>query len=254
MAAPGRRSVKLFASELVGTALLIAIGLSIVIAMFGAGSPAAHLLPGAGARRLITGFLFGATGALIAVSPVGRVSGAHINPAVTLAFWLERKLPAGEIPVYVVAQLAGAVLGALPLFAWGAMGRSVAFAATLPGPGFGPWLALAGETGCTAIMVFLLFVCLGHAHTRPFTPLLFPFLYALLVFAEAPVSGTSTNPARSLGPAVIAVAWRGHWVYWAGPLLGAALAVAVVRLELLGSHHAPVAKLFHFHVPRGGRG
>lgn len=246
------RSLKLFASELVGTALLIAIGLSIVIAMFGTGSPLTHVLPDAGLRRLVTGFLFGATGGLIAVSPVGRVSGAHINPAVSVAFWLERRLPAAEVPLYVVAQLAGAVLGALPLLAWGALGRSVEFAATLPGPAFGDGLALLGEVGCTAIMVFLLFVFIGHERTRNFTPLLFPFLYAVLVFAEAPVSGTSTNPARSLGPAVISGAWRGHWIYWVGPMVGAVLAVGLVRFEVLGSHHSPIGKLFHFQVPRGG--
>jgi glycerol uptake facilitator-like aquaporin len=73
------------ASELIGTALLVLAGLSLVILMFGTGSPMARVIPGEGLRRLITGFLFGTTGACIALSPVGRVSGAHINPAVTLA-------------------------------------------------------------------------------------------------------------------------------------------------------------------------
>jgi hypothetical protein len=69
-----------FLSELVGTALLVLVGLSLVIVMFGSGSPVARALPSEGLRRLITGFLFGTTGALIAVSAVGRVSGAPINP------------------------------------------------------------------------------------------------------------------------------------------------------------------------------
>jgi aquaporin Z len=73
----------LFVSELIGTALLVLVGLSLVIFMFGTGTPMARLIPSEGLRRLITGSLFGTTGASIALSLVGKVSGAHINPAVT---------------------------------------------------------------------------------------------------------------------------------------------------------------------------
>ena len=83
---------KLFGAELIGTALLVAVGLSFVIPDFGRGSPMILLLPSAAARRFLTGFLFGATGGLIAVSPLGKESGAHINPAVTFAFWLVGRL------------------------------------------------------------------------------------------------------------------------------------------------------------------
>jgi aquaporin Z len=80
----GRRiSWALFVSELIGTALLVLVGLSVVIFMFGTGTPMARLIPSEDLRRLITGFLFGTTGACIALSPVGKVSGAHINPAIT---------------------------------------------------------------------------------------------------------------------------------------------------------------------------
>jgi aquaporin Z len=86
--------------------LLVAVGLSIVILDFGRGSPVLQLIPDAGWRRLITGFLFGTTGALIAISPLGRESGAHINPVVTLSFWLMRKLGPGVALGYVLAQRA----------------------------------------------------------------------------------------------------------------------------------------------------
>jgi aquaporin Z len=80
------------AAELVGTALLVAAGVSFVIFDFGQGSPMARLIPSAGLRRLLTGFLFGSTGAVIALSPIGKISGAHINPVVSAAFWLVGKL------------------------------------------------------------------------------------------------------------------------------------------------------------------
>jgi len=84
-------------SELVGTGLLVLVGLTIVILMFGAGSPGVSMIPSEGLRRLITGFLFGTTGALIALSPVGKESGAHINPAVTFGFWMMGKADRGPL-------------------------------------------------------------------------------------------------------------------------------------------------------------
>ena len=102
------------------------VGLSIVILNFGQGSPMIQIVPSAGWRRLVTGFLFGTTGTLITLSPLGRESGAHINPVVTLAFWLMGKLSARHAAWYVLAQMIGAALGAAPLLAWGAMGSSVA--------------------------------------------------------------------------------------------------------------------------------
>ena len=83
---------RLFWSELIGTAMLLMVGLSLVILMFGTGSPMADIIPSVKLRQTITGFLFGGTGALIALSAVGKESGAHINPAVTMTFWLFNKI------------------------------------------------------------------------------------------------------------------------------------------------------------------
>jgi aquaporin Z len=250
---PGRSIPWLvFAAEMAGTALLVSVGLSIVILDSGSGSPVLQLIPGAGERRLLSGFLFGTTGALIALSPLGKESGAHINPAVTLGFWLMGKLTARHASGYVLAQLIGAVAGALPLLAWREMGRSVAYGATLPGEGYGAAWALAGETVTTFALVFGLFFLLQHRRLRAFAPALFPFLYALMVFVEAPVSGTSTNPARSLGPAVISGDWRGWWVYWLGPMLGTLLAVAVYRMNARRWSAIETAKLHHFGHDRYG--
>jgi aquaporin Z len=77
---------RLFFSELIGTALLVLVGLSLVIVLFGTGSAMARLIPSEGLRRLMTGFLFGTTGAKLALSAVRKKSGAHINPVVTMTF------------------------------------------------------------------------------------------------------------------------------------------------------------------------
>ena len=142
----------------------------------------------------------------------------------TLAFRLMGKLDLRTSLGYVVAQLAGAILGSVPLLAWGAMGRSVAFGATLPGAGYGTWTVVLGEVITTFTMVTLLCLFLAFRGMRPFTPALFPFLYAVMVYAESPISGTSTNPARSLGPAVISGQWDGWWIYWVGPVIGSVAA------------------------------
>src|SRR5436190_7791976 len=131
-AGEARPRLEMFTAEFIGTALLLLIGLSWVILMFGEGTPMARVIPPVPLRRSITAFLFGSTGALISISPVGKVSGCHVNPAVTLAFRLMGKLESGLAAGYIVAQMAGAAVGCLPLLAWGAMGRSISFGATLP--------------------------------------------------------------------------------------------------------------------------
>ena len=237
----------LFLSELIGTALLVLVGLSLVILMFGAGTPMARLIPDEGLRRLITGFLFGTTGACIALSPVGKVSGAHINPAVTLAFRVMGRLDLETTLGYVGAQLVGAIVGSLALLLWGAMGESVAFGATLPGPGTTLSTALLGEVITTFAMVALLAVFLGFRTIRPFTPAIFPPLYAIMVWAEALISGTSPNPARSFGPAVVSGQGQGWWIYWIGPLAG--MLLAVLACSMLAKR-IEVAKLYHFDSDR----
>lgn len=247
-----RKLIWALVAEFIGTALLITVGLSIVIAMFGASSPLIAFIPVPGVRRLLTGFAFGTTGALIAVSPVGKISGAHINPAVTFSFWMLRKIDARHALGYMFAQCAGAILGAVPLLLWGTMGRSIAYGATIPGAQYGTTTALAGEIITTLALVVGLFVFIGHKRLTAYTPLLFPFLYAVMVYLEAPISGTSTNPARSLGPSVVANVWHGWWIYFVGPFLGAMIGVALQKYSILNRLEIEVAKVYHFkHDPLG---
>jgi aquaporin Z len=240
---------QLFLSELLGTAVLLLVGLSIVIMMFGTGSPVALVIPSEALRRLVTGFLFGTTGALIALSPVGRESGAHINPVVTLGFCLMGRLDATTAAGYVVSQLAGAAIGAVPLLAWGPMGHSVAFGATLPGQGYSTLTVVMGEAITTFTMVTLLCIFLAFRPLRRYTPAIFPPLYAVMVCLEAPISGTSTNPARSFGPALVSGEWQAWWIFWVGPILGTL--AAILACNTLASH-IEVAKLYHFDSDRHG--
>ncbi|MEJ2291029.1 MAG: aquaporin family protein [Deinococcales bacterium] len=246
-----RTPLQVLLAECVGTAVLLAVGLSCVILDFGTGSPVLHWLPDPWTRRLLTGLLFGSTGGLIATSWVGRVSGAHINPAVSLAFWWRGTFDGRHVAGYIGAQLLGGALGSLPLLLWGRIGASVDYGATVPGA-WGTWGALAGEALTTFALVVGLLLFTGHRSLRRFTPLLMPALYAIMVTLEAPISGTSTNPARSLGPALVAWQWHAFWVYLVGPLIGAALAVLTFRLRLLSRFESEVAKLYHFEVDLHG--
>lgn len=234
---------KFFISEFFGTALLLMVGLSIVIFMFGSGSPMAQLIPEIKIRQVITGFLFGSVGASIALSPIGKISGAHINPAVSMVFWLFKKIEGRLTITYILAQLTGAIFGCLPLLIWGRMGRSIDFGVTIPGEGYSMQTALLGEVITTFTMVSLLVIFIGFRKIRQFTPYMFPILYAIMVPLEADISGISTNPARSLGPAVISGQWDGFWIYLVGPLAGALLASLACSLL---AKKITIAKLYHF--------
>jgi aquaporin Z len=240
---------RLFWAEFLGTALLLLFGLSSVIFMFGEGTPVAAIAPSVELRRVINGFLFGSIGASIALSPIGKESGAHINPVVTLGFCLAGTLDWQVAGAYVIAQLAGAVVGCLPLLAWGSMGWSIAFGATVPGKDYSTLAALMGEVVTTFGLVAGLCVFLAFRNLRRFTPAMIPFLYAFMVPLEASISGTSTNPARSFGPAVISGEWRGWWVYWVGPVIGCFVALACCsRL----AKRIEVPKLYYFDTDRSG--
>jgi aquaporin Z len=236
----------LYVAELVGTALLVAVGLSVVIAFWGNGSPLAALPLEPGARRLLNGALFGGTGAVIAYSAIGRISGAHINPAMTFAFWLEGKIAWRDALCYVAAQLVGGAIGAMTLLSWGRIGASTEYGASLPAAHVPVVWPIMGEALCTFLLVLIVFIMVSKESIRRYTPLCNPVLFALLVWLEAPLSGASANPARSFGPALVSGDWTGFWVYLVGPCAGAALAVAVLHTGGL-RHLRPVeARLFHF--------
>lgn len=237
-----------YLAEALGTFLLVLVGLSVVIFDFGRGSPVAALVPDPLMRRILTGFLFGGVGALVAVSPIGRVSGAHLDPVLSWAFWAVGSLHWKDALLYTVAQTVGAVGAAFLLPGlWGGFGASVLYGATVPGPA-GVLAALAGEAVATFCLVAGILWFVAHKRLRPFTPGLIPPLVALLVGFEAPLSGTSMNPARSLGPAIVGHATGFLWIDLLGPAIGAAMAAWAVVSP--GRDH--VAKVAYHDVdPRG---
>ncbi len=230
--------------EFVGTALLLAGGLSAVFLDFGAGSPVAAHVPSTSARLLLTGLLFAGSGSLVALSPIGRRSGAHLNPAVTLAFWTQRKVHPHDLAGYVVAQIAGAITAvALLRLAWGSTATGLHLGATQPGHGFSPLDAAGLEAAMTAALILMIFGFTSNARTARWTPLGNWLLVATLVWQGAPYTGTSLNPARSLGPALVAPELANLWVYLVGPCAGALLAAAI--FAGFRDTHTLTAKLFH---------
>ena len=230
--------------ELAGTAILLLGGLSAVFLDFGPASPVAAHLPSTSARLLLTGLLFAGTGSLVAVSPLGRVSGAHLNPVITLAFWTQGKVHPHDVVGYIVGQLLGAV-GAAFLLAllWGPTAEALRDGVTQPGRGLSGPEAAAVEAVMTASLVLLVFLMTSSRRTARWTPFGTWVLVAALVWQGAPYTGTSLNPARSLGPALVASQWSSFWVYVVGPLAGGLLAVAV--FALFRDTQVLTAKLFH---------
>ena len=155
---------------------------------------------------------------------MGAVSGAHLNPGVSIAFALRRDFPWRRVPGYILAQLFGAVLAALFLYA--VFGDAGNLGTTTPGAGFEAWQALLIEAVLTfGLVSVILGTSSGAQNVGALGALAVGGYIALAGLWGAPVSGASMNTARSFGPAVISGDFTSFWVYVAGPLAGMLLAV-----------------------------
>ena len=165
------------------------------------------------------------------VAAIGHVSGAHVNPAVTLGMAAAGKFPWNYTPVYIGAQLLGAVLAALAtwLTFGGAGARSEAsLAATYPARGVGDLQAFVVEILITFILVFVVMaVATDERAPAAIAPIAVGFALAVGVFIAGPVTGGSVNPARSLGPMIVAGDLTSVWLYVLGPIIGGALGALV---------------------------
>jgi aquaporin Z len=236
-------NLRMYFAEFLGTAILLCVGLSIVIFMFGENAPGSHLIPHYRLRQVISGFMFGSVGASIALSPLGKISGAHVNPVVTMGFRLMGKMTIATTVGYILAQLAGAIVGCLPLLLWGELGKSIDFGATSRGANYTILQCVLGEVITTFTLVAMLCFFIANRKLRKYTPFMIPVLYCIMVPLEADISGISTNPTRSLGPAVVSGQWTEWWIYWVGPIIGMLLAIILASFFALKIEEA---KLYHF--------
>jgi aquaporin Z len=227
-------------AEMLGTALLFGVGFCVVAVLVSPRSPVAHEV--AGVRFLLVGLNFGLLSGLIAVSPLGRRSGAHLNPAVTLAFWLRGHVHRHDLAGYLAAQFAGALIGTAAFaLALGRWATSIRHARTSPAP-VGTAAGVAIEAALTFGLIATVFVSLGVPRLVHRTPVLVGIALTGLIWVGSPRTGASLNPARSLAPALIDGHLTDLWVYFVGPALGA---VAAALVAMACGWRALTAKLFH---------
>jgi len=155
---------------------------------------------------------------------MGKISGAHLNPAVSIAFGLRRDFPWRRVPGYVIVQLSGATLASLVL--WGIIDVSAKYGGNYPANGYSDWRALAMETVLTFGLVSVILGTASGAQNLGIIGAIGVGAYiALAGLWGSPISGASMNPARTFGPDVVSGTWTGYWIYIVGPLLGASIAV-----------------------------
>ena len=239
-----------YGAELAGTAWNVFVGLSAVVCNFAPGMPGARLIPDGSLRLWVTGLIFAGSGSLFTISPWGRLSGAHLNPSVTLAFCAHGKMRWRDGVGYLAAQCLGGAVGAgLLALVWKNHAADVNYGLTLPGTGHTAGQAFAAEFLMTFAYVLAVFFFVSRASLARWTPLMNWLVVAGLVWLGAGISGTSLNPARSFGPALVAGNWRVQWIYFLAPPLGGVLA-AVLSPWLSKGREALTAKLFHSNLYR----
>src|SRR6516225_4424160 len=184
-------------------------------------SPVRGMLPDPLVRRALMGIAMGATAIGLIYSPWGRQSGAHFNPAVTLAFSRLGKVALWDGVFYVVAQFVGGLAGVLAISA--VLGNAfrrppVEFVVTVPGSA-GPLIAFLAEFAMAVLYTS------NHSRLMRYTGLFAGALLAGYITVEAPLSGVSMNPARTVASAAPSGVWDGLWIYFSAPLLGMLIAV-----------------------------
>jgi aquaporin Z len=209
-------------------------------------SPLQRYLPSDAVRRILMGLAMGATIIAIVLSPWGKQSGAHFNPAVTFTFFRLRKVALWDALFYCAAQLLGAVAGvalASVLLHGAPADKAVHYAVTMPGI-YGVTIAFAAELAISFILMSAILFALSHDVLEPYTHYVAAVLAATYIAFESPLSGMSTNPARTFGPAFYTRYWHALWIYFIAPPLGM-LAAAQVLLAREGK--GPYCAKLHHH-------
>jgi aquaporin Z len=232
-------------------ALMEALGLGLFMVSAGVlgtvleapASPVHRAIADPAVRRTIMGMAMGLTAIGLIYSPWGKRSGAHINPAVTFTFFRLGRVKGPDALAYVAAQFLGGLAGVLlvaGLLRESFLAPPVSGVATLPGPA-GIAVAFAAELAISFVLMSVVLALGRWPRIAPYTGLVVGAIVCLYITFEAPFSGMSMNPARTLASAIPAGSWQGLWIYFTAPLAGMLLAAELhVRLGAAGC-----AKLFH---------
>jgi aquaporin Z len=214
-------------------------------------SPVHAVIGDAFMRRLLIALAMGVTAVALITSPWGQRSGAHMNPAVTISFWTLGKIGSWDALFYVFAQFLGGMAGVyVSKLLMGSMvsDASVNFAVTVPGP-LGPGIAFLAELTISAGLMYAVLTASNSPTLTRWTPYIAGTLVTLYITFEAPLSGMSINPARTVGSAIWAGQWTALWVYFAAPLIGMISAALLYSFQR-GRRHVFCAKLHHLNGKR----
>ena len=214
-------------------------------------SPVRQAIPDGVVRRILVGMAMGLTAIGLIYSPMGKRSGAHMNPSFTLTFTRLGKVAPWDAFFYMAAQFAGGLAGVV--LSWLVLRHAlthprVNFAVTVPGPS-GPATAFLGEVVISFLLMTMVLITSNHPRLSHYTGIFAGMLVATYISVEAPLSGMSMNPARTLGSALPAGVFDGLWLYFLAPPLGMLLAAeAYVRWK--GARAVLCAKYHHHNTAR----
>ncbi len=209
-------------------------------------SPLRQTVMGALARRALMGLAVGTTVIGIVLSPWGKQSGGHFNPAITFAFYRLGKVRPWDALFYITGQFLGAISGveiATYVMRGAPANSAVRYAETLPGV-YGSAAAFTGELTISFILMTTILVATNRETLARYTPHFVGALYTIFIAIEAPLSGMSMNPARTFGSAFPASYWHALWIYFLAPTFGM-LVAAEVFLRARGGVAPFCAKLHH---------
>ncbi len=179
------------------------------------------------AQLVIVGAAVGLLLAGLILSPPGKLSGGHVNPAISLAMWRFGVFPGAGVAPYTIAQLFGSLLGVLAAReVWGEVVSAppVVYAVLQPPPGWSTWMLFTAEALGMAVIIFIVGICLAVGRLAPFVPWVVGGLVGIGIAVLGTTSGGSLNPARQFGPAAVSGQTGFLWVYLVAPMVGALIA------------------------------
>jgi aquaporin Z len=250
--------IRKYAAECLGTALLVFFTVGIATLAFGVklvgGSPAAGIV--------MTAFGFGLVLLALAYA-IGPISGCHVNPAVTLGFVVSGRMSLADAAGYWIAQFVGGIIGAFAL--WAIFSDSAAYSIASSGLGTDGWgaqsmigLGLRGAFAAEVVLSFLFVLVVltvtSHTATASSGGLAIGMALTLVHLLGIPLTGTSVNPARSLGPALVVGGEAMHqvWLFLVAPMVGGAIAAVVARALLREARPADVVGVKPLEIKAAG--